>query len=343
MSLSPIQMFQNNGQNSITSLLQGGPNAVARIMDQAIQIGRQMSDKQLAQERDMMAMRQQETSLMQRRAENLQQGNENAMRFARSAFESDRRYTFDQQGRDFVQNRTTSQDLFSNEIADRGMDLREKEFESDEEVRRKEEQERVNAQTLFANKTASNAPIEDIQGVTDEDKYRARDMLSADAKDPRLTLDQRKEAVVRGGEVERSLPEGAVSGDTPAGRRAARSLEMREEDRAKKLAAEEAGRLITPGSKAFVSPSVWGLKGAGGDPEKLTPEVRAEAAAYNKDPVAAEMGYALNQPDIEKYASPPNMTLSGADKEQRRKLWRIAHGQGGGSTSGGAVSLIPGI
>jgi hypothetical protein len=149
MSLSPIQMFQNNGQNSITSLLQGGPNAVARIMDQAIQIGRQMSDKQLAQERDMMAMRQQETDLQQRRAENTQQGIESSIRFARSAFESDRRHAYDQQNQQFSQNRTYAQDMFSNNMDERKMRLTEAEFSAEEEARKRAEQERVNAQELF--------------------------------------------------------------------------------------------------------------------------------------------------------------------------------------------------
>ena len=95
-------------------------------MDQAIQIGRDISNKQLAQERDMLGMRQQETAMAQRRAENLQQNNEDAQRFARSAFESDRRYNTDLAQQGVQNNRQATQDLFQQSNADRNYGLSER-------------------------------------------------------------------------------------------------------------------------------------------------------------------------------------------------------------------------
>lgn len=125
MAISPIQMFQNN-QSSLAQLLQGGTQTISGIMDQAIQVGRDISNKQLAQERDMLGMRQQETAMAQRRAENLQQNNEDAQRFARSAFESDRRYNTDLAQQGVQNNRQATQDLFQQSNADRNFSLSER-------------------------------------------------------------------------------------------------------------------------------------------------------------------------------------------------------------------------
>lgn len=139
MALSPIQMFQNNGSNSIEGLLRAGPEAISSIMNQAISLGRSMADKQLAQERDLFAMRQQETNLMQRRAENTQQDMEDAMRFNRSAFESDRRYGLDQQ----AQSRISANDAFSRDIQSRKMGLLESQFESEQAAAEEEKQRKA--------------------------------------------------------------------------------------------------------------------------------------------------------------------------------------------------------
>lgn len=139
MALSPIQMFQNNGSNSIEGLLRAGPEAISSIMNQAISLGRSMADKQLAQERDLFAMRQQETNLMQRRAENTQQDMEDAMRFNRSAFESDRRYGLDQQ----AQSRISANDAFSRDIQSRKMGLLESQFESEQAAAEEEKRKRA--------------------------------------------------------------------------------------------------------------------------------------------------------------------------------------------------------
>ena len=113
MSLSPIQIFQQQ-QNPLAQILAGGNETITGIFDKAIQIGRDMSNKQLQQEQDMMSMRNAETNMAQRRAENLQQNNEDAIKFARGAFESDRKFGVDQTQQSFQNNRVTAQALFSN-------------------------------------------------------------------------------------------------------------------------------------------------------------------------------------------------------------------------------------
>jgi hypothetical protein len=91
MALSPIQLFRSV-ENSLAQILQGGNQTVSGIMDRAIQLGRDISNKQLSQEQDLTQMRQQQLAFDQRRAENAQQDYEDAQKFARGAFESDRNY-----------------------------------------------------------------------------------------------------------------------------------------------------------------------------------------------------------------------------------------------------------
>lgn len=118
MALSPIKMFQSD-QSSLAQILQGGNGTITRIMDQAIQIGRDISNKQLAQERDMLAMRAQETALAERRGDALQQNIEDTQRFARNAYEFDTKFGADQNFREQTMDRQLTQDLFNNKMEER--------------------------------------------------------------------------------------------------------------------------------------------------------------------------------------------------------------------------------
>lgn len=168
MSLSPIQIFQQQ-QNPLAQILAGGNNAITGIFDRAIQIGRDMSNKQLQQEQDMMAMRKFETSMAERRAENLQQNNEDAIKFARGAFESDRKFGVDQAQQAFQNNRATAQDLFSNTMQENRYGLAvnaDKRAEEDQQIQKdenrlKQEQaaaERAGVQRILGGGSAEATP-----------------------------------------------------------------------------------------------------------------------------------------------------------------------------------------
>ena len=81
MAIEPIKVFQNGADNSIASLFQGGANVLTGILNNAVQVGRDISNKQLQQEQDLLGMRRQEQALQQRRGENLQQNWEDLFRF----------------------------------------------------------------------------------------------------------------------------------------------------------------------------------------------------------------------------------------------------------------------
>jgi len=149
MALSPIQIFSKGNENSLQAILAGGNNVISGIMNQAIQIGRDISNKQLAQERDLLGMRAQETALAQRRVENRQQDYEDAKNFSRRAFESDRAFGANRSDAAFNQNRTTAQDIFGNSVENRRLNLTEDRYAAQDAERTRLEEERLRAQKEF--------------------------------------------------------------------------------------------------------------------------------------------------------------------------------------------------
>jgi len=169
MAISSIQMFQNNGGNSIEGLLRAGPQAISEIMNQAIQIGRQMSDKQLSQEKDLLNMRQQENALMQRRAENATAVFADNMKFDRDVGEDNRDYAANRADRAFDQNRLTANDLFSRQMEERRLGLSEKKLgmmsaEQEAENKRRAE-ELLNFENQFGGKGEPELPTDNPRVV----------------------------------------------------------------------------------------------------------------------------------------------------------------------------------
>ncbi len=145
MAISSIQMFQNNGGNSIEGLLRAGPGAISEIMNQAISLGRSMADKQMAQEQDLLNMRQQENALAQRKGENAQQLFTDTMKFNRAVGQDNRDYAANREDRAFDENRQTANDLFSRTMEERRLGLSERklgllESEAEAENKRRAEQ-----------------------------------------------------------------------------------------------------------------------------------------------------------------------------------------------------------
>lgn len=155
-------MFQDS-QSSLAQLLQGGNQTISGIMDQAISLGRRMSDKASAQERDLLGMRAQETALAQRRTENTQQNREDAQRFTRNAFESDRRYATDTAQQIVQNNRQSTQDLFANNNSDRtyGLNVNER---ADRNTQQRIQNVRQSAQDTQA-QTNFNTNLEENKAI----------------------------------------------------------------------------------------------------------------------------------------------------------------------------------
>ena len=123
MPIEPIKIFQDNGSgNVLANIFQGGQGVLTNILNNAVQIGRDISNKQLAQEQDLLGMRRQEQALAQRRGENLQQDWEDVFRFGenvrqfdtkfnRGVVENDRNYDANRSDAAWNQQRTAEQDI----------------------------------------------------------------------------------------------------------------------------------------------------------------------------------------------------------------------------------------
>lgn len=391
MALSPISIFRND-QSSLAQLLQGGNQTITGIMDQAIQIGRDMSNKQLAQEQDMLAMRRNETALAQRRGEELQQNIEDAQRFARSAYEFDTKFGQDQANTQFSQERATAQDIFGNAqeerrtvVSEKSLGLREADAQAE---RAKEERIAIENAKLAQGAEGSapapaaqetQAPVSPVTLFSPGEKPRASgdyinkgldQMTNVDATKPAAPpatttatpapATQTPDSVKLAGEVgvlrerlaaakktgnaqlviqrARELEEkeqvlknmpSASNKDPRVGERADKRLAMSEEALAQKKAREGVETDITGDTAAFVPPKTWmtkafGLTDDGKSIKGITPEQMAEAEAYEKDPVAVELGYAKNHSNVETYVNAVK-GLTEAQKEKRRRVWMLAH------------------
>ena len=388
MALSPIQLFQSN-QNSLAQILAGGNQTVSGIMDKAIQIGRDISNKQLSQEKDLIGMRVQQQAFDQRRAETAQQDYEDQQRFARGAFESDRRYGLEMK----QEERAGVRDLFNMQteqerigLAREGLGLSKSRFEleksEDERKRAELEAERARVNSLLTpSVTAGEAAPEETRGPVETiartvigatplgglalgafDALRPKDAAPA-TKDaaPKMSREDaavllgRSEAVLSSklssqeardeaartqARIAELFPEGAKE-ETPAGRRSARSLEIREETLARQKEEDEA-RLLVGDTKAFTPqvPQVY--------KEGATKKDLEEAKSFDADRFASEINSAQNYSE-EAYVNFKGMTLTQSQKDKRRKLWQYADRlKRGTSTSspaagGSAVDSIPGI
>jgi hypothetical protein len=204
MALQPIQSFQG-AESPIVSLLQAGNATITGILDRAIQQGAQMSDRRMRQEQDLLAMRQQETALAQRRAEGLTRDITDAQRSARRAYEVDRLFDRDvmEKDRSFDRGVMESDRVFKRQgeefdwrkgITEKGLKRQEDldvlaqedrrrrwELETAEEIRRgqamgldilKRDEERARSE-------AAAATLDDLLKRTPKDEREARELAGA--------------------------------------------------------------------------------------------------------------------------------------------------------------------
>lgn len=316
MALSPIKMFQSD-QSSLAQILQGGNQTITSIMDKAIQIGRDMSNKQLSQERDLLAMRQQETNLMQRRAENTQQDIEDSRRFARGVFESNRNYGLNER----QENRASAQQLFSQGIAERGaavseggLRLREQELNM-----RGQEAEQRQAEAR-ASATARSSEISNLLAPPptmspEQAAGRASTIGSVLASDKDLPLNTREALATEQARVAGLFPTPPTPRLIDPVLAEGRKLDV--EKKTLDLFKTKAKTMLTGSPDAFVPTGSWmaqtyGTEAAVGGGQQIkrktasqagaSPEEIRRAEAYQEDPVAAEMAFAETYATADEYA-----------------------------------------
>lgn len=158
MAIDPIKIFQG-GESSLANIFQSGSASITSILDKAVQIGRDISNKQMRQEEDLLSIRQQETALQQRRAENLSQDWEDVFRFAenkrqfdtkfdQSVLSDQRDFAANRQDTAWTQQRTAEQDILRGEQWNKQFGLQESSAQR-ENRRLSLAEDRVNRQDTF--------------------------------------------------------------------------------------------------------------------------------------------------------------------------------------------------
>jgi hypothetical protein len=360
MSLSPIQIYQQQ-QNPLAQILAGGNQTITGIFDRAIQIGRDMSNKQLQQEQDMMAMRKFETSMMERRAENLQQNNEDAIKFARSAFESDRKFGVDVTQQAFQNQRATANDLFSQQtdtarlnIAREGLDIRKEDQQiqrdSVEAERAARAAERAGVQKILGGGSSSSSVTKEQylasggnplfmgaipDGTSSPDKVDPNKRLGEiDAALASKTLTLEQDAQLRGEKnaLESQIKQSGAGGTgSPY---AAKDQAMQEKAFADSQAAKADKAMeekVLGNTSAFIPQETTIAKRqaaaaaatATGKPIPQIPEDQtAEAKAYDKDRYISEKASARRMTLPEYLAKGPQ---DEASKKAREELWNYVN------------------
>lgn len=211
MPINPIQLFQGSS-NSLLDILNNGNDKITGILDRAIQIGRDNVNNQMKQESDMFGQRATETALAQRRAEGLQQNNEDAQRNARNAYEFDTKFQYgqtrdavqDQQfgqkfeygkAQDAIQNqRLSANDIFSQGMQEKNYALNSSNMAADNtrmDLQLKASQDAAAAKSKALQEAAqqtadvlgsSQAVPNDIQSAVGADKFSASSLFPSQAQ-----------------------------------------------------------------------------------------------------------------------------------------------------------------
>ncbi len=207
MAIEPIKIFQG-GDTALAGIFQNGNATITGILDRAVQIGRDISNKQMRQEEDMLSLRQQETALAQRRAENLNQDWEDVFRFAenrrqfdtkfdRATMEDERDFAANRSDTAWSQRRTAEQDMLRSQQWQQQFGLQQ--ASANREARRLSlAEDRVGKQDQFDKDLLSVKPEQraGLMGVVD----RVRGFFGGEtqAESPSVIEAQRQAAVRQG-------------------------------------------------------------------------------------------------------------------------------------------------
>ncbi len=329
MAINPIQLFQTGNTDFLQNLYNNGTNVITGILDKAIAIGRDNVNNQQRMQSDLFAMRQNETNLAQRRAENLTKEINGAQDRARGVYENDRNFGAQQDQLGIQNSRAAANDLFSqglqtenfalnaantaadNSRADRQLSLSEQQVASEQAARDKQSQF---YRDLYATPTTDTNPVPPLLRP------------NAPASDSRGTLELKLQGAVKSqdanaarqiqGQLDALPADSFAKPPTRADARAEESLALRKSNAATAAQEKEIAGVVAD-TGAFV-PQEATL------PEEATDAQKAAAKAYDKDRVNSELNSAKNYTLTEYVDLVPN--LSATQKAKRQQLWEYANG-----------------
>lgn len=360
MPINPIQLFQGSS-NSLLDILNNGNDKITGILDRAIQIGRDNVNNQMKQESDMFGQRATETALAQRRAEGLQQNNEDAQRNARNAYEFDTKFQYgqtrdavqDQQfgqkfeygkAQDAIQNqRLSANDIFSQGMQEKNYALNSSNMAADNtrmDLQLKASQDAAAAKSKALQEAAqqtadvlgsSQAVPNDIQSAVGADKFSASSLFPSQAQ-----ADNRSKALKLAGNPYANSAQLKIAVDAvqPEGQKPPDQFKIDDQEIQKrkfetsqaKTTLDELRKKVETKVKttsAFLNPYMKSSDKPPGENADRMAEARvAKGQNWMKDQISAELNSAQSMPRDAFIGRVP--AASDQEKQERAELWDLA-------------------
>lgn len=360
MPINPIQLFQGSS-NSLLDILNNGNDKITGILDRAIQIGRDNVNNQMKQESDMFGQRATETALAQRRAEGLQQNNEDAQRNARNAYEFDTKFQYgqtrdavqDQQfgqkfeygkAQDAIQNqRLSANDIFSQGMQEKNYALNSSNMAADNtrmDLQLKASQDAAAAKSKALQEAAqqtadvlgsSQAVPNDIQSAVGADKFSASSLFPSQAQ-----ADNRSKALKLAGNPYANSAQLKIAVDAvqPEGQKPPDQFKIDDQEIQKrnfetseaKTSLDELRKKAETKIKttsAFLNPYMKSSDKPPGENADRMAEARvAKGQNWMKDQISAELNSAQSMPRDAFIGRVP--AASDQEKQERAELWDLA-------------------
>lgn len=360
MPINPIQLFQGSS-NSLLDILNNGNDKITGILDRAIQIGRDNVNNQMKQESDMFGQRATETALAQRRAEGLQQNNEDAQRNARNAYEFDTKFQYgqtrdavqDQQfgqkfeygkAQDAIQNqRLSANDIFSQGMQEKNYALNSSNMAADNtrmDLQLKASQDAAAAKSKALQEAAqqtadvlgsSQAVPNDIQSAVGADKFSASSLFPSQAQ-----ADNRSKALKLAGNPYANSAQLKIAVDAvqPEGQKPPDQFKIDDQAMQKrnfetsqaKTSLDELRKKAETKIKttsAFLNPYMKSSDKPPGENADRMAEARvAKGQNWMKDQISAELNSAQSMPRDAFIGRVP--AASDQEKQERAELWDLA-------------------
>lgn len=360
MPINPIQLFQGSS-NSLLDILNNGNDKITGILDRAIQIGRDNVNNQMKQESDMFGQRATETALAQRRAEGLQQNNEDAQRNARNAYEFDTKFQYgqtrdavqDQQfgqkfeygkAQDAIQNqRLSANDIFSQGMQEKNYALNSSNMAADNtrmDLQLKASQDAAAAKSKALQEAAqqtadvlgsSQAVPNDIQSAVGADKFSASSLFPSQAQ-----ADNRSKALKLAGNPYANSAQLKIAVDAvqPEGQKPPDQFKIDDQEIQKrkfetsqaKTTLDELRKKVETKVKttsAFLNPYMKSSDKPPGENADRMAEARvAKGQNWMKDQISAELNSAQSMTRDAFIGRVP--AASDQEKQERAELWDLA-------------------
>jgi hypothetical protein len=318
MALSPIQMFANPSSQGLLGILSGSQNALTLGLQSAIQIGRDLSNKAVQQERDFARERRSLDMLDQRRAEN----------------------ALSQQNRDREFGRLTANDIFSQEMQrdqfsqgvardEFSRDMQEDRFRLDrtqEDRMAKESQFRMDEtkrteefnQGLLTPNDIFGPQLPDDPFVTREEADM-RIAAGTRAKNPEAVREAVRAKAQAEAEIARRR---AAEGEGPDATKPLSPAEMRNQAKYEQSVLDREASELIADTEAFAPQSQFLETAADGKSYK-DPKAASAAALFDKDRLASERSVATSV-SRDEYVKRGG-GISEEKRKRRARFWDIVN------------------